>query len=257
MILVCSVLLSIFTCPALANLLFQCNEFDPKEPTKCGTNVGKGGHNWTIHTTKTLPEILSNVVDITNVLYLDGNSSAQAEYSLSGPSRFDLANSDTLCIQYAILNSENCLNDASTGRLCDANVTLKSTTLGLTTPPERHFTFVDQGWTVANFQFDLSRMGTEKRKSLDILLHGFIVGNTNPSSPPYMGIKFIQVKNVMCTERIGPRSMSLYYFFVIFCFVILLCYHFRIILDCSYGYLLWHYRLHFCCHCCTEHSLRT
>lgn len=214
MLLILSVLLSIFTSPALCSLLFQCNEFDPKEPTKCGTNVGKGSHKWTIHSTKTLPKILSNVVDITNVLYLDGNSSAPAEFSLSGPSRAELASSDTLCIQYAILASDNCLNDPTKGRLCDANVTLKSSTLGLTTLPERHFTFSDQGWSVANFEFDLSRMNKAKRKYLDILLHGFIdAGNSNPTSPPYIGIKFIQVKNVMCTDRIGPRSMRCFYFF--------------------------------------------
>lgn len=208
MIIVFIIFFTHFTSPALCNLLFQCTEFDPKEPSKCGTNVGSGGHNWTVHSTKTLPKILSNVVDITNVLYLDGQSSAQADYSLSGPSRSELAISDTLCIQYATLASDNCANDVSTGRLCDANVTLKSTTLGLTFPPERHFTFSDQGWSVVNFQFDLSRMGTEKRKSLDILLQGFIsAGNSPPtSSLPYIGIKFIQVKNVMCTERIGPRS---------------------------------------------------
>ncbi len=203
-----TVLLCVFTV-AQCNLLFQCNDFNPKEPTKCGTNIA-GAHNWTIHSTKTLPNVLSNVVDIFDVLYLDGNSSAPAKYRLNGISRYELGVSDTLCIQYATLSSDNCVNDPGTGAVCDANVTLSNSILGLETLPERRFTFFDQGWNVINFQFDLSLMGVVKRKSLNVLLHGFIeVGRTTPKSPPYIAIKFIQVNNNSCTDRIGPRSKFL------------------------------------------------
>lgn len=195
------------------NLLYQCNEFDPKNPTKCGSNIGS--HNWTVHSTKTLPKVLSNAVDITNVLYLDGNSSARADYRLNGLSKYELGVSDTVCIQYATLSSDSCVNDPSTGSVCDANITLKSNTLGLETVPERRFTFSDQGWNIANFQFDLSTMSLERKKSLDILLHGFIViGKTKLNSPPYIAIKFIQVNNNSCTDRIGPRSNKLLSFYL-------------------------------------------
>ena len=197
---------------SLGNLIFQCHDFDIETQNDCGTNILT--HKWIIHDAESLPKIFSNAVDIYEVLYMNNTDGNLAEYRLYGPPRLYMSTLYQMCVQFASLSSDNCYNDQQTNQVCTANVTVRSSLMnGLIILPTREFNFEDQGWQVYNFEFNFADRSVKSKANLQILLSGFIIQNKSltrkqfdTSIAPYIGIKYIDIFNGTCSERIGPRS---------------------------------------------------
>ncbi|KAI2802445.1 hypothetical protein BLOT_009898, partial [Blomia tropicalis] len=198
------------------NLVYQCFSFDSLQTDTCGHNLNRTTKQWTIRETKSLPNIWINTEDTQCVLTMNEtlltSTSSFATYELNWPINSMIQSVNDLCLQYGIIVSNDCVDDLSDDRLCHTNVTIFNPITLQTIKSIKSFTFLDQGWSIINNQFDLSNVLYEQRIKLQIRINGFIMGNVRPSTDtmasnvPYQAIKFINIYNQTCSNRIGPRK---------------------------------------------------